>query len=251
MAFGNGPSIVTNGLVLALDAADRNSYPGSGTTWRDLSTSGLSGTLTNGPTFSSANGGSIVFDGTNDYVNISPSGYNLGVNFSLQVWTRITRFGGGPFNGSENRASLISNSYPYLANQGFLFMATSQAESPSFIPTPGKETFFLSIGNDQFGASAVTGSLTPYVNNWVQLSATVNSTNLIRLYINAVEPSYSNQQNGPSSLSYTAGPFSIGVRNNNLEFLQGSISSVQIYNRALSATEILQNYNATKTRFGL
>lgn len=246
-----GPNIVTSGLVLQLDAANTKSYPGSGTTWRDLSGNNNTGTLTNGPTFNSANGGSIVFDGTNDYVNISPSGYNLGVNFSLQVWTRITRFGGGPFNGSQNRASLISNSYPYSANQGFLFMATSQAASPSFIPTPGRETFFLTIGNDQFQAAAVTGSLTAYVNNWVQLSATVNSTNLIRLYINAVEPSYSLQQNGPSSLSYTAGPFSIGVFNNSTEFLQGSIASVQIYNRALSATEVLQNYNGTKSRFGI
>jgi hypothetical protein len=193
----------------------------------------------------------MVFDGSNDYVGILPSGFNLGVNFTLQVWTRITRFGGGPFNGSENRATLITNSYPYTANEGFLFMATSQAASPSFIPTPGRETFFISTGNDQFGATAAIGSLTAFVNNWVQLSVTVNSTNPIRLYINGIEPSYNFQTNGPSSLSYTAGPFSLGARNNTIEFLQGSIAQVQIYNRALSATEVLQNYNATKTRFGL
>ena len=68
MAFGNGPSIVTNGLVLSLDAADRNSYPGSGTTWRDLSGRDNNGTLINGPTFDSANGGNIVCDGINDYI---------------------------------------------------------------------------------------------------------------------------------------------------------------------------------------
>ena len=69
MALGHGPTVVTNGLVLALDAADRNSYPGSGTAWTDISGRGNTGTLTNGPTYSSANGGSIVFDGTNDYVD--------------------------------------------------------------------------------------------------------------------------------------------------------------------------------------
>ena len=66
MSVSNGPSIVTSGLVLSLDAADKNSYPGSGTTWADLSGNTNNGTLTNGPTFSSANQGSIVFDGVDD-----------------------------------------------------------------------------------------------------------------------------------------------------------------------------------------
>ena len=69
MAYSYGPSIVKSGLVLALDAANRKSYPGSGTVWSDLSGNNITGSLVNGPTYSSANGGSIVFDGTNDYVN--------------------------------------------------------------------------------------------------------------------------------------------------------------------------------------
>lgn len=68
MAFANGPVIVKNGLIFNLDAADRNSYPGSGTTWSDISGNGNNGTLTNGPTFSSDNGGVIVLDGSNDYI---------------------------------------------------------------------------------------------------------------------------------------------------------------------------------------
>jgi hypothetical protein len=69
MAFANGGRIVTDGLVLSLDAGDRNSYPGSGTTWRDLSGNNNSGSLVNGPTFNSANQVSILFDGVNDYVS--------------------------------------------------------------------------------------------------------------------------------------------------------------------------------------
>jgi hypothetical protein len=69
--------IVTSGLVLALDAADKNSYPGSGTTWTDLSGNGNNGTLVNGPTFSSANGGSIVFDGVDDYVTCGTNSSTL------------------------------------------------------------------------------------------------------------------------------------------------------------------------------
>ena len=71
MALNHGPKLVTDGLVLWMDAADRTSYPGSGTTWTDLTRNGYNGTLTNGPTFSSANGGAIVLDGTDDYVQNS------------------------------------------------------------------------------------------------------------------------------------------------------------------------------------
>lgn len=73
MAFSFSPRAVTNGLILSLDAANTRSYPGSGTVWTDLSRSGINGTLTNGPTFNTANGGNIVLDGTDDYVNCSNS----------------------------------------------------------------------------------------------------------------------------------------------------------------------------------
>ena len=90
--LAHGPSIITQGLVLALDAADRNSYPGTGTAWTDLSGNGNNGTLTNGPTYNSANGGSIVFDGSNDYVNFSyNSSLNIGgLNITLSSWVRPT-----------------------------------------------------------------------------------------------------------------------------------------------------------------
>ena len=68
-----GPRIVSNGLVLCLDAANKRSYPGTGTTWTDLSGNSNNGTLTNGPTFSAGNMGSILFDGTNDYVGSFPT----------------------------------------------------------------------------------------------------------------------------------------------------------------------------------
>ena len=83
------PRIVTSGLVLALDAADRNSYPRTGTTWTDLSGNGYNGTLTNSPTFSNSNGGSIIFDGTNDYTSTS---LDLSLNntnsVSISMWIK-------------------------------------------------------------------------------------------------------------------------------------------------------------------
>ena len=69
MSISGGPDIVENGLVLHLDAADTNSYPGSGTLWTDLSGNGNNGTLTNGPAYSSNNKGYFSFDGTDDYVD--------------------------------------------------------------------------------------------------------------------------------------------------------------------------------------
>jgi len=67
----SGPKIITSGCVLSLDAADKLSYKGSGTSWYDLSGNNTTATLTNGPTFNAANMGSIVFDGTDDKVTIS------------------------------------------------------------------------------------------------------------------------------------------------------------------------------------
>ena len=90
MATKYSPKIITNGLVLSLDAANNKSYPRSGTTWTDLSGNSNTGTLTNGPSFNDGNQGSIVFDGTDDYVNIP---YNSGLipnNLTLSAWINRT-----------------------------------------------------------------------------------------------------------------------------------------------------------------
>ena len=89
-----GPNIITDGLVLALDAANSRSYPGTGTTWSDLSGNGNSGTLTNGPTFNSGNGGSIVFDGVDDNISFSGNTFNYSPGtsgeVSLEIWVYPT-----------------------------------------------------------------------------------------------------------------------------------------------------------------
>jgi hypothetical protein len=87
MATNYSPKIVTDGLVLSLDAADKNSYIGSGTTWTDLSANGHVGTLTNGPTFDSNNGGAIDFDGDNDYVTVPDSSTFdvLALDFTIEI----------------------------------------------------------------------------------------------------------------------------------------------------------------------
>jgi hypothetical protein len=80
--------VITDGLVLFLDAGNNRSYPGTGTTWTDLSSTAITGSLTNGPTFSSINGGAIVFDGTNDYVDITSSTH-LNQPLTMEAWINI------------------------------------------------------------------------------------------------------------------------------------------------------------------
>ena len=102
MAFNFSPKIVTNGLVLALDAANTKSYPGSGTVWSDLTPNGNNGALTNGPTFNSANGGSIVFDGTNDYLQ------GVSTNYKWATSTGETTFLLVRFDGAYTDESFFA-----------------------------------------------------------------------------------------------------------------------------------------------
>ena len=221
MAFGNGPRIVTDGLVLALDAADSNSYPGSGTTWRDVSGNENNGTLTNGPTFSSANGGSIVFDGVDDRVQTN-YGPQFG-DFTTCIWfkpTAITSFG-----------RLIDKSYVngfWLGRNGSTSTfggGIREATSPYGI--------YLSLSE----------------NNWHFLISIRSGTTHI-LYADGIDNTTSNTVTSAllDSTTIAFGNWSGGTTN---QLFTGNIPSIQIYNRALSSQEVLQNYNAQKSRFGL
>jgi hypothetical protein len=220
---------VINGLVLALDAANTRSYPGSGTTWTDLSGRGNNGTLINGPTYNSANGGSIVFDGTDDYVTLSSSQIAPGTGaFTWNFWAKSTRtqqdysilFSGNGSNSDYGVIGLdkrVGNGLAYYAN-GFRIQ---DADITFF----GNWIYVSFIGN---GGS--TGSRT------------------LRLYKNGVQAgsTYTFDYNFTSTTPY------IGANHSALsECMGGNISSVSYYNRALSAAEIQQNFNALRGRFGI
>lgn len=225
--------IVTDGLVLHLDAAKRDSYPGSGTVWRDLSGNGNDGTLVNGPTFDKDSGnGSLGFDGVDDYISYG-SLLDVGNTFTLNFWIKPT---------TNTRQTIFSNGYPYSTNKGF------------FMCCPGNNAtdMFLSLGQDQKVAVSSTGTLT---NNVIQMITAVanGSFSLIKLYVNGTEISnYSIQDDANISLQYDTGIFVTGKRNTtSVDRLHSSIYNLQIYNRALTSQEVLQNYNALKSRFGL
>jgi hypothetical protein len=162
MAFNYSPKVITDGLVLYLDAANQYSYPRSGTTWSDISRTGANGTLTNGPTFSSANGGSIAFDGTNDYVtgSCNVSGQNITVN----TWCYPTTTG--------VYRTLITN-------QIFNGVMTGYA-----IQQRNNGTFWAAIGI--WGVEGDFVQNIPYsTNQWINLSMTYNGTT-ITVYRNGI-----------------------------------------------------------------
>jgi hypothetical protein len=131
MGVSGGPYIVRDSsLVLELDAADRNSYVSGSTTWFDLSGNSNSGSLVNGPTFDSANGGSIVFDGTNDFVNLGTPSTLVGlqVPLTINLWAKIpstdgldTLYSAYTAVNSNRLYSLIRLDYQLFNNVSFAF----------------------------------------------------------------------------------------------------------------------------------
>ena len=226
MGLGHSPRIVTDGLVLCLDAANKRSYGGSGTTWTDLKGDN-NGTLTNGPTFDSANGGSIVFDGTNDYAN-------LGTASSL-------------FPGPSITASLCCWIKP--------------STTVDHVPigdqyTPGHRLYIGIVDGvwdagfgDYYWGFGYTGSRVTATTDWTFVSLIITAGSAV-LYVNGQKTITKT-----TDTSVTLGGFfSLGIYfyngAQNGEFQEATtISSTQIYNRALTADEVRQNYLATKERY--
>jgi hypothetical protein len=213
-------NIVRDGLVLNLDAGDVSSYPGSGTTWTDLSGSGYSGTLVNGVGYDGSNGGSLVFDGSNDYVDLNTNNIITGTNpFTFEAFYKVTNTSvageifGNYGSGYTANTIWISGRYGVYIN----------ASVPYFQGAPlGAGTYHIAFTRTSAGACVL------YKNAVVDGTAT--STTSISVGLN----------------------FRIGSDVNGIgEVFGGNIYNIKVYNRALTASEIEQNYNALKDRFGL
>jgi hypothetical protein len=223
MALAHSPRIITDGLVLCLDAANQKSYPGSETTWTDLSGNGNNGTLTNGPTYSSPNSGSIVFDGIDDYVELNTTNIVTGTNpFTFDCFYTITSTNnGGLLFG--NYGSGYTTNYLWISGEYGIYI-NSDVYFPGYPLQPGT----------------------------YHMAATRESNGSVVLYKNGVEVN-----SGSLTASIPNGPnFRIGSDTNSGggpggEELNGKIYSEKIYNRALTASEIQQNFNALRGRFGI
>lgn len=212
-------SIVTNGLVLNLDAGFLPSYPTTGTSWYDLSGNQTEGALANTPTFNSGNGGSIVFDGLDDYVVVNISSNILSdTTYTKTAWFYVTSF--------NNANNIISGGNS--AQHAFLLYASNK----------------LNAGhNGNWGTVVSTTSLA--LNTWYFGAVSFSTTDGWKLYVNGIQESTS-----ASTTTFSGnGGVLIGAYNLGQNVFNGRISLAQIYNRVLSASEILQNYNATKNRY--
>jgi hypothetical protein len=229
MSVAGGPDMIQDGLVLALNAADRNSYPGSGTTWTDMSGNGNSGTLTNGPTFSNANGGAIVLDGLDDYVIVS-NGMNslVGTNqVTFAAWIYRT-------STTAYWAGIISNK-------------VNGADGIALLVNPDSQIFFQYDSTS--GVYAIFGGVVLSTNNWNYIVGIYDNVGLKTYYNGTLNDSAADP--GKSIASQGNMDILIGSQQPIASYFPGRIASIQVYNRGLSASEVLQNYNATKTRFGL
>jgi len=222
-----GPNISTDGLVLSLDAANSRSYPGSGTTWTDLSGNGNNGTLTNGPTFNSANGGSIVFDGADDYCFMT--GFSTANFMTLCCWFRTSV-------QQNNRYVVAFGANIGTGNNGF-DLTFQDTQIGSYIATTGAGS----------GANLYTTSY--YDNQWHNLVTSYDGS-AARTYYDGVLVATRSGMSGNLNIEATK-RLNIGSWVNNGANANCRISSVIIYNRAITATEVLQNYNSQKSRFNL
>ena len=232
MATNYNPKTVTSSLVLALDAANTKSYPGSGTTWTDLSSAGNNGTLTNGPTYSSANGGSIVFDGVNDYIDCGPVsqiGSSL-TAFTASVWVKPA---------ASAASCILENGDNFVTNTFYIFQENAQ--------------YFTFEIYDGAGYDAIYANYVYQTNTWYNLVGTWTSGNRINFYTNGVLAE--GTRIGAVRTNVISGNKNLfaGIRPGaTLTYpFAGSMSNIQLYNRALSAAEIKQNFNAIRGRYNI
>ena len=251
MAGTVAPNIVTDGLVLYLDAANTKSYPGSGTAWSDIASS-KTGSLINGPTFSNTTSPGIIFDGTNDYASFEKIDLSQTSVVSVIFWCKLL-------------------SYPELANAGYLiFEVTTNFNSSttgflvsysdnSNLSFLNQSPLLLALrGNAGYTIPAFNKTL---VNDlkWHHYTCIFDKSqttnNECTLYLDGILRTPSFYPDGlMSNNTNTFGndPLFLGARSGGASG-QGNvqIATFSMYNRTLTATEILQNYNTTKTRFGL
>ena len=245
------PPIISAGLVYHLDAGNTASYPGSGSTWTDLTGSGIAATLVGSPTYSSANGGSLLFDGSTQYAKTASSIASIsgtGTSWTIEafIYYNATNTGGGP---------CIFTNYYTTGNLNIPQMlgAISPGANVSGVSNPAVLQVGYYVRNGGLSSFYVTPEQTPLTSgNWYHIVGTFDRTNL-KLYINNVLNNTTASTTG-TLLANTAGyriMTTWNTSNNPAGFWGGNLAVLRIYNTALSLTDISQNYSSQSARFGL
>ena len=234
MSFNYSPKVVNdNSLLFYLDAVNTKSYVSGSTTWTDISKGGNNGTLVNGPAFNSANGGSIVFDGTDDYCNIPISAVPTGSQATVSFWTK--------FNVTQ--ASSIFSAYN-SAGQRQINIHLTWSDSVAYWDCGASGGTY-----DRINSSTLTTAQKTGWHNWVFTKDAITGTMVI--YLDSISlASGTGKTNTIGAISTASKRCAIASFDDTL-YYSGNISSMLLYNRVLSTTEITQNYNTHKSRYGL
>ena len=222
MALQHNPSVVTSGLLLCLDAANPRSYPGTGTVWSSAAGNSATGTLTNGVTYSSSNTGIMIFDGIDDRVNVVNSLPSLS-NLTIEIFLKT---------------SVVDGTQNIFLDQFFSLRYEINSNNK----------FNIHLGNGSSWAYTTLPSTTTVVaNTWYQTVWTWNGSTAT-MYVNGA----SENTLSSAASSSTTGNITLGQHTPDTSYAwAGSMGSVKIYNVALTAEQVLQNFNATRGRYGI
>ena len=234
------PGPIQSGLKLHLDAGDSNSYSGSGTTWSDLTSNNADATLVNGASYSSSDGGYIDFDGTNDYATVpetdlaTSTPFNGNNAFSVSLWVNIDSFPG-------------TNAYQYSP---MLFKAAKRAVFFTIGDGSPTDEIGLRVNqNNTWQTPVLSNSLS--LNTWYNICVTYDPSSGYILYQNATSVDTSSTTGGTSTSISTSGTQIGGYTSGSGRYFNGSISSVLVYDKTLTSTEVSHNFNQLKGRYGL
>ena len=230
--FFPNENIVRNGLILNLDPGNSRSYSGTGNTIYDLAGTGNSGNLTNGPTFSSTNGGALVFDGVNDSVKINNimfgTLYSKATSYSCELWMYINNTQNYTANGDNDIVENGGGNYPFVIRYERPLLRTAVYDGVNFPQS-----------NFAFTKDA-----------WIHFALVVNySDNTAYNYLNGVLVSTFSV--AAITNTFTSTDFYLFSRSGTNNWTTGKLGPLHMYNRALSATEVIQNFNAMRERYNI
>jgi hypothetical protein len=226
MGIAYNPRTITDGLVLCLDAGNPKSYPGSGTTWTDLSGRGNNGTLVNGVGYSGSNLGSLSFDGSNDYISFS-SNPSLTNQITVDAWVNLTATtpnGNGWILGREGsyRLTYDSSSFQWVC---------------------------ATVNNGWYTTGTPVGANLTTTNSIINVVGTYDGSNN-RIYVNGTLRN-TNTNTISGNILTTGNYYLVRSDAGNIDYGKLNMYSHKLYNRALTPQEIQQNFNATRGRFGI
>jgi hypothetical protein len=231
MGLSHSPSVPTQSLMLYLDAANRRSYPGSGTTWFDLSGNGYNGTLVNSPTFSSS--GFFTFNGTNSTASVAKPFPNIVGQISVEVWVNFASY----------------SNEPVLMHKGthYTLHMRNSAGTDRWTWADSSNYSYANFGYRQASGLYAT-------NTWMQLVCTKDTSNNVRLYKNGVlvdtRTTFGSALAATNSTLWIVG-YSDNDTTPSSGVLNGSVAVAKVYNGTLSDTDVLRAFSALRGRFGL